>query len=138
MYRVIFVENVLLQAQNGKKIEKSEFWGYSKVIRVAVFWITIKNRTILEFFNRRQISSSIIYYRTVIYKIWTVFELLYKQKNRQKIRFSTFFCIFYNVLSRNFVGKPLLRIQQTQKHIGSKKSKLTQNLFAKNTFSLDY
>ena len=42
MYRVFFVENVLLHGQNGKKRKKCEFWGYSKVIQGAVFWIPIK------------------------------------------------------------------------------------------------
>ena len=52
MNRVVFVENVLLYGQNGKKSKKCEFFGYSKVIRGgAVFWIPIKNRTTFDFFS---------------------------------------------------------------------------------------
>ena len=81
MYRAVFVENVLLQGQNGKTIENSASFGDIQVIRGAVFWIRIKKIELLDqfsifiFFNRREILSSLIYYRTGIYKIWTVFEL---------------------------------------------------------------
>ena len=71
MYRVVFVENVLLHGQNGEKSKKVRVLGYLKVIRGGGCFLDPHKKLnyFLIFFNRREILSSLIYYRTVIYKI---------------------------------------------------------------------
>ena len=55
MYSVVVVENMLLHGQNGKKSKKVRVFGIFKSDSGgggggAVFWILIKNRTIIQFF----------------------------------------------------------------------------------------
>ena len=71
MYRLIFVKNVFLHGQNGKKSKKVRVLGILKRDPGNCFLDPINNRTtgpiFYFFFNRREILSFLIYYRTVIY-----------------------------------------------------------------------
>ena len=49
MSRVVFVKNVLLHGQNGKKSKKMRVFGIFKSDPRGCFWIPIKNLTTFEF-----------------------------------------------------------------------------------------
>ena len=75
MYRVVFVENVLLHGQNRKKSKKVRVLEIFKIDPGCCFLDPHKNRTIFELFLIDAKFCPLIYYRAVIYKIWTVIEL---------------------------------------------------------------
>ena len=92
MYRVVIVENVHLHGQNRKKSKKFRVFGIFKCDPGGCCFDLHKNRTtrpIFYFFNRREILSSLIYYRPIIYKIWTVTS--YKRKAGKSPKISKFF-----------------------------------------------
>ena len=79
MYRVVFVKNMLVHGQSGKKSKKVRVFGIFKSDPGDCFLDPYKKSNYFCF-NRRESLSSLIYYRTVIYKIWTVFELVGKSR----------------------------------------------------------
>lgn len=107
-----------------------------------IFWISYQSNENSPFFNvlyRRNYASE----RKVVidfFVAWLVFFifcidcLAQKRKgnvlgaeNEKKGRIFAIFSNFHNVPSRNFVGKPQIRIQHPKKHTDSEKYLLPQN-----------
>ena len=77
MYRVVFVENVLLYGQNVKKSKKVHVFSIFKSDPGDVFWIPIKNRTTGLIFLFFYSTCKFVLFNLLdgYLQKWTVFEL---------------------------------------------------------------